>query len=113
MKQHDRAKKREYNRRGKSVKYLRLKGLYDEKFKIAAENYLQKNVTSLKKSDPKKAYSLLKKMEAKPGDCMDDGYFTLKNHEHLSVNLQVEEIATHFSKISQQYPSPLGDRIST
>ena len=45
-------------------------------------------------------------MGAQPGDCGDEGSFSLQNH--LDANLTTEEcteaIATHFSKISQQYP---------
>ena len=75
-------------------------------FKKAAADYLEKNVSELKNSDPGKAYATLKRMGAQPGDELDDGTFSLL--EHLEANLtnkeSVEKIAEHFSQISQEYP---------
>ena len=68
LKKLDRQIKREYRKRCKSPKYLRLKSSYDEKLKNAAQAYLEKNVRSLKEDDPGKAYRCLKKMAAQPGD---------------------------------------------
>ena len=79
---------------------------FDANFKKAAADYLDKNVTELKNSDPGKAYATLKRMGAQPGDELDDGTFSLI--EHLEANLtskeSVEKIAEHFSQISQEYP---------
>lgn len=45
-------------------------------------------------------------MGAQPGDCGDEGSFSLQNH--LDANMTTEQcteaIANHFSKISQEYP---------
>ena len=49
-----------------------------KKLKKAGRNYIQKNVTALKIENPSKAYSFLKKMSAKPGDCEESGSFNLK-----------------------------------
>ena len=107
LKQLDRAKKREWCKKGKSEKYLKLKENFDLKFSKAAEQYLEKNVRELKESDPGKAYATLKRMGAQPGDDLDDGSFSLL--EHLEANLtskqSVEKIADHFSQISQEYPA--------
>ena len=79
---------------------------YDTMFKKAAADYLEKNVSELKNSDPGKAYATLKRMGAQPGDELDDGTFSLL--EHLEANLtnkeSVEKIAEHFPQISQEYP---------
>ena len=102
----DRLKKREYMKHGRSEKYLKLKDNFDLKYQKAASNHLEKNVMSLTESDPGEAYSTLTKMGTQPGDCQDDGSFTLT--EHLEQNLTKEEstekIAQHFAKISQNFP---------
>ena len=72
LKSLDRRKKREYKKRGKSEKYMEIKRKYEAKLKKAAQSYLEKNVRSLKESDPSKYYSTLKRMGSEPGDCKDD-----------------------------------------
>ena len=81
LKKLDRQVKREYLKHLKSLKYLRLKEKYDEKFKIAAVDYLQKSVRSLMEDDPATAYRGLKRLAAQPGDHPDEGTFTLVYHE--------------------------------
>ena len=107
LKKLDRLKKREYTNKGKSVRYNELKADFKLKSEKAAANYLEKNVRSLKDSDPGKAHATLKRMGAQPGDDLDDGSFSLL--EHLESNLtnkqSVEKIAVHFSKISKEYPA--------
>ena len=90
----------------KSVKYLRLKKCYDDKFENAAKAYLEKNVRSLKEDDPGKAYRSLKKMAAQHADCSDEGSFTLISHleDNLTVEESTERIAHHFAQISQEFP---------
>ena len=68
LKRLDRLKKREYTKKGKTERYKALGKDFELKFKKAADNYLEKNVRSLKEADPGKAYSTLKMMEAQPGD---------------------------------------------
>ena len=108
IKKLDRKKKTEYRKHGKSVKYVALKNKFDLKYKKAAKKYIQKNSTDLKKENPSKAYSILKRMGAQPGDCGDDGTFSLQNHQDANMTLEecTEAIASHFSKISQEF-SPL------
>ena len=81
-----------------------MKEKYDLKFKKASAAYIQKNVKSLKQSNPSKAYATLKRLGAAPGTCSDIGSFTLQDHENLAIEEQVQKIATHFAKISQLYP---------
>ena len=103
----DRTKKREWCARGKSDKYIKLKKEFDQKFKIAAEKFLEKNVLELKNSDPGKAYATLKRMGAQPGDNLEDGNFAILQHleENLTDQQSVERIAEYFCKISQEYPA--------
>ena len=106
LKKLDRQIKREYRKRNKSKKYIELKHSFDKKYKAAAEAYLNKNVRSLKEDAPGKAYKSLKKLGAQPGDCSDDGSFSLISHfnENLSNNESIERIAQHFAQISQELP---------
>ena len=98
--------KKEYNKKGKTDKYENMKACYDEKMKKAALDHLDKNVRTLKESDPGKAYATLKTMGAQPGDMLDDGSFTLISHleDNLTNNVSLERIENHFAKISQEYP---------
>jgi hypothetical protein len=79
---------------------------YDRKFQNASSNYLQKNVTELKHSNPGKSYSILKRMGAPPGESNDEGSFTLLNHRELNLSTEesIEHIAQYFAQISQEYP---------
>ena len=106
IKYYDRRVKREYRKHGRSDKYLQLKEKYDRKFQNATSNYLQKNVTELKHSNPVKSYSILKRMGAPPGESNDEGSFTLLNHRELNLSTEesIEQIAQYFAQISQEYP---------
>ena len=53
----------------KSQKYKSLKLAYDTKFKKAAQDQLSKHVYDMMNEHPGKAYSALKRMGARPGDC--------------------------------------------
>ena len=106
IKKLDRQKMREYRKRGKSEKYLRIAKLFDQKYKTAAEAYLRKNMDTLKEKNPGQAYSILKRLGAQPGDCTDSNGFTLPSHleDNLTEEQSAERIATHFAEISQQFP---------
>ena len=80
LKKMDRKIKRLYRKHGKTEKYMKMKKTYDEKMKIAAQVYLERNIQSLKEDDPGKAYRNLKKMAAQPGDCSNEGTFTPLSH---------------------------------
>ena len=107
LKKLDKKKKKEYSKHGCSAKFKDMKEEFDKKILNAARNHLDKNVTMLMESEPGKAYITLKKMGAKAGDNLEDGSFTLL--EHLEANLtnkeSVDRIASHFSKVSQEYPA--------
>ena len=106
LKRIDRLKNREYLKKGKTAKYLNLKKQFDVKYKIAAENYLEKNMEALREAKPGQAFSVLKRLGAQPGDCLDGSSFTLPDHESLCLTEQqsAERIADHFSSISKEFP---------
>ena len=106
LKKMKRLKSREYNKRGKTQKYKDLQKKFKSKYKIEAEKYLNKNLDALKETKPGQAYSILKKMGAQPGDCIDSNTFSLPSHEadNLTEEQSAESIATHFAEISQQFP---------
>ena len=106
LKKIKRLKSREYTRRGKTQKYKDLQKKFKSKYKIEAEKYLNKNLDALKETKPGQAYSILKKMGAQPGDCIDSNSFSLPSHEadNLTEEQSAEHIATHFAEISQQFP---------
>ena len=108
LKKLDRQRNREYLKRGKSEKYMKLKKLFDVKYKSAAAKYLDKNLEELREAKPGQIFSVLKRLGARPGDCLDSNTFTLPTHESESLSEQqsAERIANHFASISQQY-SPL------
>ena len=55
---------------------------------------------------PGQAYTVLKKMGAQPGDCIDSNTFTLPSHEieNLDNEQCAERIADYFAQISQEFP---------
>ena len=106
LKKIHRLKCREYNKRGKTLKYKELAKQFKDKYKIEAEKYLRKSMNELMECKPGQAYNVLKKMGARPGDCIDSNTFTLPNHEteNLDDHQSAERIAEHFSQISQEFP---------
>ena len=114
LKKLDRALKREYRKHQKSDKYVRLKSDYDRKYYQAANAYMEKNVRSLMQDNPAKAHINLKKLAAQPGDCTDEGTFTLVSHQdqNLSSEEAMKKIIQHFSSISQEFDPLSTDLLS-
>ena len=112
LKRIDRQKNREYLKSGKTDKYLKLKSLFDTKFKEAAQKYLNKNLDHLREAEPGKAFNILRRLGARPGDGLDSGTFSLPEHEResLSDEQSAERIANHFAAISQEFP-PLNPQL--
>jgi hypothetical protein len=106
LKKLDRLKKREYRKHGRSEKYRKLKTKFDQKLEKAAADHLEKNVRTLKETDPGRAYSTLKKMGAQPGDMLDDGAFSLLNHleDNLTSKESVEKLPNIFHKSVNNTP---------
>ena len=99
----DRQKSREYNRRGKTLKYKKLAKEFEQKYKKAeAKKYLSKNVDDLMECKPEQAYNVLKNIDSN----IDSNTFTLPSHESESLTAvqSAERIATYLSQISQEFP---------
>ena len=100
----DRQRRREYTKHGKSLKYQNLSQLYDKKVKAETQKYLNRSVRALMETEPGKAYTILRRLGAKPGEAGDTGFFTLP--EHVSLGLSAEQsadrIAEKFAAISQE-----------
>ena len=97
--------KREYKNKGKSQKYLEMKEKYDARFKKAAQNQLDKFVEDMMEENPGKAYSAMKRMGARPGDCENHGEFTIISHQNNNLTLEesTAKVLKYFADISQQY----------
>ena len=93
----------EWNKHGKSSKYIELESKFTEKYEAAAKKYMEKKVEALKESRHGKAYSVFKSMGAHPGDCTDNHTFNLPNHAKLSDQESADAIAEHFASISREY----------
>ena len=80
--------KREYKSKGKSQKYLEMKEKYDMRFKKAAQSQLDKFVEDMMEENPGKAYSAMKRMGARPGDCDNQGEFSIISHQNNNLTLE-------------------------
>ena len=100
-----RRRMREWQKRGKTEKYKQVASEFETKYNKVAEKYINKKVDALKKTEPGKAFRILKTMGAKPGDNIDDGSFTLPSHQKDGLNSKqsAEKIADYFAKISKEY----------
>ena len=76
-----RQKSREYTKRGKSEKYKKLSQEFESKYNLEAQKYMQKNINELKETNPGRAYKVLKRMGAQPGDFSENDTFILPNQE--------------------------------
>ena len=96
---------REYKKHQKSEKYKDMKASYEKKMKIAANNYLEKNVRSLIEEEPGKAYKCMKKLSAQPNSDLEDGSFNLLSHmeKNLSTEESANKIAKHFADICNDF----------
>ena len=72
IKKLDRWKKTEYRRHGRSNKYEKLLQAYNEKLHSATRQHLRRNVTDLMQAAPGRAWAVLKKMGAAPGECGEE-----------------------------------------
>ena len=109
----DRQTRREYNRRGKSLRYLELKERYNRKFKVATQDFLDKSVRLLMESAPGKAYTILKRLGAQPGDKIDACCFEIPEHVRLGLTAaeSADRIAQKFADISQEFPAISLDKL--
>jgi len=105
IKRLDRQRRREYLKRGKTLKYYDLKKQFNALYKAEAKKYLDKNLESLSSCNPGQAYKILKRLGSQPGDTSNNcETFILPDHELLPAADSAERIALHFSEISQSFP---------
>ena len=92
----DRRKKREYQKNHKSPKYLALKSEYKDCMKKDKARYYKDIVIDLKKSDPKKWYSKLKRMTGKHISNTDSP--NIQELHNIEPSGQPDVLATHFAQ---------------
>ena len=90
----------------KSEKYKSLNKELKNKHKKAASEYLKKNVSQLKNSNPGKAAATLNRYAVNQCEYDEDKNFTLTSHaeENLSDEEQLERIANFFASIASEFP---------
>ena len=95
---------REYVRKGKSLKYLNLKQVYDAKYETEAKKYKKKIEDDVRNGDRASSYAALRKLGARPGEPSRNA-FSLPAHRenNLSASQSAEKIADHFATIIQEY----------
>ena len=105
LKKLKRRKMREWQKRGKTLKYEKLSEEFERKYKTAAQKYMRTKIDALKETKPGKAFGILKSMGAQPGVCDEDTTFTLSSHqtEGLTNKQSAEKIAEYFASISSEY----------
>ena len=98
-----RRRQREYQKRGRSDKYLELKERFEETLKNEARKYKEKVIQRVKDGDIKSSYKLLRNLGDGPQDKMKKR--ELKIPKFIDNNMSDQEcadfLADHFSKISQ------------
>ena len=97
-----------YRKEGRRQEYEILRTEYQTEFQKAARDFVKRNVSELKETNPAKAASILKKLGGAPGDCGDQGQFTILFHQeqNLSPEESTAKILRYFTDISKEY-SPL------
>ena len=102
---------REYEKRGKSVKYFHLKSSYDIKICNEATKYKDKIEDDVRTGNRSCAYSALRKLGVRPGETSSNTFILPTHLDNNLTSLQsAEVIADHFAAISQDYnPINLND----
>ena len=123
LKQLNRQMKREYAKHQKSHKYFALKEKFQQLHSKAAKDHLKRNVESLLKTKPGRAFSTLKRMGARPGEDIDGAEFQLPEFSgrDLTADQVADEIGNYFAAISQEFrpmeldrlPAEIRDETST
>ena len=93
---------REYEKRGKSVKYYELRAIFMKSMEKEVSRYKNKIIEDVKTGNKKSVYSALRKLGVRPGES-SGGTFTLPEHANLSAQQAAGLMADHFSLISQNY----------
>ena len=96
---------REYEKKGKSVKYHKLKTSFKTRYLHETNKYKEKIMNEIKSGSRASSYAALKRLGLRPGDSTKSNAFLLPNHSdrNLSKEESAELIADHFAAISSQY----------
>ena len=93
---------REYEKRGKSQKYLELKELFSQKLNDQKVKYKDKILQSVIDGDRSSSYKALRKLGVRPGESSSTS-FQLPSLNNVSDSVAAEVIADHFASISNEY----------
>ena len=106
----DRARKREYSKRKKSEKWIKLNDLFQERASVLKKTYYRDMVEDLKTSNVSQWYSKVKRMSSI--DLTKDEGTEVHDLMHLPISAQAEKIADQFAEISNQYDAIKSENIS-
>ena len=104
LKNLNRKVKREFYKRRKSAQWKKLKKQFKKLKRKTVRTFYSDFVSELKETNPSKWYSMAKRLGAE--QTCKDGQVSVECLKGMDNCQAAEEIATHFSKISQEY-SPL------
>ena len=105
-----RIKRREYAKHRKSAKWLKVKVRYDEELKNAKRSFYTNKIAKLKKANPRKWYSELKKLTSFDQHESED--IVVDDIKDFSVEKQAELIADKFAEVSNEYDKLKTDDIN-
>ena len=108
LKNLNRRVKREFYKNRKSPKWKKLKRKFKSLKRKTIKNFYSKFVFELKDSNPAKWYSMAKRIGAEQSS--NNGELSVECLKGLNNQQAAEQIAEHFSKVSQEY-SPLDPSI--
>ena len=95
---------REYNRHGKSEKYIKLQSQFDKKFQNELQKYKLKIEIEVLEGKRGSSYSIIKKIGLRPGE-LPQPSFQLPSHvkNNYTAVETAEILAEYFSSVSQEY----------
>ena len=100
LKSLDRCKKQEYYCKHKKSEKQKCSELFKKRSKI----YFDQTIQDLVNAKPGKAYSILKRLGSRPGECESED-FNIASHVELELSPQqsADRIAEHFAAVSQEF----------
>ena len=104
-----RKKNREYHKNRRSKKWRKLNNVYESALKEAKHSFYRNKIMKLKKADPRKWYSELKKITRI--DQHEAEEISVEDIKELPVEEQVEMIADKFAEVSNEYDKLNNDDI--
>ena len=104
-----RKKQREFSKNRKSEKWRRMENAYQDRLANAKMSYYKKEISKLKKSDPKKWYYWLKRLVS--ADECKESEVNVEVLNHLQKEEQAESIADEMSKVRNEYEPLNSDSI--